>query len=363
MKIVLTGGHITPAIAMLPLLSSHALLFVVRKHTYEGDTGGSYEYKTVQELGLPFKTIATGRLQRHFTIYTIPSLLRFPVGFLQSLFILASFKPNVIVSFGGYVALPVCLAGFLLKIPIVIHEQTVGAGLANKLTGFLAKKICVTFPQSGAFFPKQKVVHTGNPLRKELFDPPSTPPFGIPRHHRFPLIYVTGGSGGSHDINILIEELLEVLLREAIVVHQTGSIELFGDYSRLTKKAETLPKELRDCYIPKKHIAPSELAWLYGNASLLVGRSGANTVNEILTFRIPSLLIPLSVAAGGEQEANAKLVENAGIGKVISQEGLTGAMLLGHIESMISKTRKREKPMSNDAPERIMNVVKDVSSL
>lgn len=354
MKLVITGGHFTPAAALLPLLQKEfSVLFVLRKYAYEGDSALSFEYKTIEKSGIPFRIISAGRLQRKLTIYTIPALLKFPVGFIQSLFILAKYRPNIVLSFGGYVALPVCLAAFILKIPVVTHEQTIRSGLANKIIAIFAKKICVTFKESLAYFPKNKTVLTGNPIRKELFHPAGKPPFPIKSN--LPIIYITGGSGGSHFINELIASILPDLLQKYTVIHQIG-------------ESEKMPVNLSERYIFKKRFEVEQLAWIYHNIALLLGRSGANTVYEVLTFSIPSLFIPLGWAGGSEQEENAMLVEKIGLGKVLPQETTTDKTLLSAIDNLVENSKKirRNKLLGQNtiiasADYNILQVIKSVS--
>ena len=109
------------------------ILLVGRKYTFEGDSALSYEYETAKRLGLPFKTLTTGRLQRKFTKYTVISLLKVPVGLTQAYKIIENFNPDVVLSFGGYVSVPIIIAAKFKKIPIVIHEQTLHAWNQIKL--------------------------------------------------------------------------------------------------------------------------------------------------------------------------------------------------------------------------------------
>src|SRR5690606_18616453 len=105
------------------------------KFAFEGDSAVSLEYTTVRELAIPFKTITAGRLQRTFSMRSIRSFLKIPVGFFQAFRIVHEMKPDVVMSFGGYIALPVTVAAYFLRIPVVIHEQTMRVGLANKVAG------------------------------------------------------------------------------------------------------------------------------------------------------------------------------------------------------------------------------------
>src|SRR3990170_2659026 len=157
MKFVVTGGHMTPAVAVLEELfkkeretkESVRILYVGRKYAMEGDRSTpSVEYQYILRLGVSFASLVTGRVQRVFTWYTIPSLLKIPIGFFHALFILLRFRPDAILSFGGYIAVPVVVTGWLLGIPIVTHEQTLTFGRANKVIEVFAKKIAVSWEDS-----------------------------------------------------------------------------------------------------------------------------------------------------------------------------------------------------------------------
>ncbi|MEK7451076.1 MAG: glycosyltransferase, partial [Patescibacteria group bacterium] len=164
MRVIIIGGHLSPALSIIEKLpKTDKVLFIGRKYVFEGDQALSLEYKTIQSLKIPFVNLITGRLQRKFTKHTIPSLLKLPYGFMRSILALIKFQPDVVLSFGGYLSFPVVLSAFLLRIPIVIHEQTLEAGLANKILSVFAKKICISWETSRKFFPKGKIVLTGNP--------------------------------------------------------------------------------------------------------------------------------------------------------------------------------------------------------
>src|SRR3989344_8160443 len=131
MKIVITGGHITPALAVIESLPKAAeIVLVGRKHTFESDNSLSFEYEEISKRKVPFRVLPSSRLQRSISRHTMPSLFRLPNSVRLARNILKEEKPNVILSFGGYIGLPVVLAAATLSIPIVIHEQTTRAGFS-----------------------------------------------------------------------------------------------------------------------------------------------------------------------------------------------------------------------------------------
>lgn len=368
MKVLITGGHLTPALAVLQhFKKSDKVLFVGRKHPLEGDSALSLEYQVCVGKGISFKDLLSGRLQRKFTIHTLPSLLKIPLGFLQAFYYVATFRPEVILSFGSYVSFPVEFCGFLLGVPIVIHEQTLGAGLTNRITSPLARTICISWESSRRFFPKEKTVFTGNPIREEIFKKVYVrggPVFGWRSSDReLPTIYITGGSLGAHAINIAVEEIIEKLLERYVVVHQTGDAKKYKDFERLCDLRNTLGGELRSRYILVRHIE-DEIGWVLRNATLVVSRAGANTVTELLALGKPALLIPLPIAADSEQAKNAKLLRDVGLGEEVAQEKLSGKTLANRIQSMMDRIgsyeksgRKAKKLVRLNAAEDIVRIV------
>jgi UDP-N-acetylglucosamine--N-acetylmuramyl-(pentapeptide) pyrophosphoryl-undecaprenol N-acetylglucosamine transferase len=364
MKIVLIGGHLAPALSVLEALPKDVkVLFIGRKYALEGDNSLSLEYKTITSLKIPFVGLNTGRLQRKVTKHTIFSLLKLPSGIIKSFLILIGFRPDVVVGFGGYVSIPVAFCAYLLGIPVVIHEQTTEVGLANKMVAGFAKKICISWDSSRNYFPKNKVVLTGNPLRKfSIFNSK----FSL-FNNKLPTIYVTGGSSGSHAVNILIEEVIEKLLDSYNIIHQVGDAQEYHDFNRLTKLKQGLPEKVRDNYILQKLIDPSQIGDLINLSSLVISRSGINTVTELIHFEKPALLIPLPFSQNNEQLKNAKFLEKIGLAVVREQSELNGKKLLRTVAQMfrnINKFKIDEKEKVNlhgkNAAQNIIAVIKNV---
>lgn len=336
MKIAITGGHFTPALSVIEHLSiDDEVLVIGRKTAYEGETSESFEYQMCKKLSIPFEVIDTGRLQRKLTNFTFLSLLKVPKSLIRSISILKKHKPDIVLSFGGYVALPIALSAFLLGIPVVTHEQTQSAGLANKIIARIAVIIFLSFEQSSRFFPKEKIILTGNPVRKEIFNVKKS--INVPKDHK--IIYVTGGSGGSHFINMTIKEIIYDLLSKYVVIHQTGDSSVFLDYEELLLLKKTLPGKLFKRYVLRKYVLQDEIGWVLNNASLVISRSGINTVSELMALNIPSFLIPLPHGQFNEQLENAKLVKKVGLSDYVSQKEVTSKLLLGKIEYMIDHTK------------------------
>lgn len=366
MRILITGGHLAPVLAILKTLPKSCQVLVVgRKYTFEGDTSLSFEYRTLAILKVPVRPINTGRLQRKFTRHTISSLFKFPLGFLQSFRVVNDFKPDIMLSFGGYVSLPIVLAGVVLRIPVVIHEQTLGAGLANRIAAFFARKVCISWETSRNFFPKEKTVLTGNPVRKyqisniKYFGRLSAEQIS---KEKLPLIYITGGSAGSHTINVLIENCLKELLKKFRIIHQIGDNFEFKDFDRLKRLRDGLDSTFKKRYIIAKFITPEAVGEVLRISDLVISRAGINTITELIFLGKPALLIPLN----NEQMANAIFMKKIGLAEILLKEKLTGKMFLNLIQSMMSdltfynqRKEDAQKIIKQDAAEKIVKVLYD----
>ncbi len=364
MKIVMTGGHMSPALSVIENLPQDwEVFFVGRKSSFEGDKSPSLEYQAVKSLNVPFIALPSARLQRKFTIYTIPSLIKVPYVLSRSFRILRKIKPDVVLGFGGYISLPVCIAAYFLNIPVVIHEQTLQAGAANKIIAKWAKMICVSWPSSKDFFPGKNVILTGNPIRKEIIDE-----FKVESSKsKVPTIYVTGGSTGSHFINSLIENSLEKLLQKYAVVHQTGDSKKYKDFDKLLEIKNKLPKNLAEKYTLAKFTQSDQVMSVLNKSALIVGRAGINTVTELLYLKKPCLLIPLPISGNSEQIENALFIKGLGLAEVLEQNKISIENFISKVNYMMDNIDKYKLSPGNEnlidkkAPEHIISVVEDVA--
>ena len=326
-KILLTGGHAaTTAIAVVgEARKKHPeweLYWVGVESAVEGKYVPTLAAKVMPGLGVKFIGITTGRLQRKFTVWTIPSLLKVPYGFIQAVKILLNIKPGVIVAFGGYASVPVCFAGWLLGIPVIIHEQTVAVGLANKINSYFARKITIAREESRKYFTKETVL-VGNPVsevikrvssKREMSDPP--------------VIYITGGSSGAQRINDVVGESLYELLRKYIIIHQTGKL----DFEKFREKKGLFPSDLKEKYEVYDFIDPKEMGEIFERADIIISRAGANTVSEMMVARRPGILIPIPWTAHDEQTENAKSIVKSGLGVILPEKDLNSENFLKTIE-------------------------------
>lgn len=349
-KIVLTGGHgATTAIATVEELAKTNtkskiwdIYWIGARSAVEGKKITPIEVSVFSRMGISIRQIVAGRLQRRFSLWTIPSLIKIPIGFLHALYHLVKIKPDVILSFGGFTAFPVVVAGYFMRIPIILHEQTVVVGRANKYSSLFANKIALAREESMKYFPKAKCVVVGNPVMEGFL---SVTPKS--KHHSPLTLFITGGSRGSLTINTAVEAILPKLLVKFQLIHHTGPM----DYKSFLRIRSVLASNLREKYELYEQIDPKEMFKIYDRSDLIISRAGANTVSEIFVTKIPALLIPIPWSYGDEQTKNARYLEKIGVAKVLNQESLTGAKLYKEIlfmannwEYFVSKAKRKDSP-------------------
>lgn len=316
-----TGGHVYPAattaLRLRELAAEQGRGGITL--TWLGSPG-RLEERIAAQHGIDFVPITTGKLRRgrtplHAITWTnLRDMGRAAVGVGQAWSIVGRLRPDVVVGFGGYVALPVGTAAWLHGRGPVVHEQTVRLGLANRLLARLARKIAVTSDQTIPLLPdrlRARAVLVGNPIRPELFTGEAeraVASLGLQAFDRdLPTVYVTGGALGAAQINSLVTASLPWLLERANVVHQCGDKEYDGQLAQVAN----LPEALAARYKLLPFIG-TELPDLYALIDMVVARSGAGTVAELTALGKPAVLIPMSLSAGGEQAHNARHLAEKG---------------------------------------------------
>lgn len=342
-KIIICGGHPTPALSLIDELittKNYDVVFVGRKYAIDSERTLSYEYKECQRRNIRFIELHAGKLTRIASRSSLVGLLRFPIGFFVALLILLKERPNLIMSFGGYIALPIASWGKLFAIPVFTHEQTMKAGTANKWIASFSDKVFTAFQDTHNQFPHGKTTWIGNPVRRSVF---ATNTLSLQCDDTVPVLYVTGGSLGSHSINVHIFNIIDSLVKRFTVVHQIGDIKEYGDY----EKAKEIQRKIRAMYpgryIPVTHVSEDDIGALYAKSTLVIGRAGANTFFELILLRKPALLIPLPWSANGEQKAHAQFFEDNGIGHIFDQKHKSNELLKIIEEMCINKKKYIER--------------------
>lgn len=263
---------------------------------YIGSTDG-IEKKMIMNGGITYRGVLCGKLRRYFSLKNLVDGFKVPVGVLQAMRILRKFKPSVVFSKGGFVSVPVVVAARLLKIPVIVHESDLVPGLANKLLFKFADKICLSFEESKKHLRKYmaKVEVTGNPVRKEILEGDKEVGYkftGLDKHR--PVILVMGGSQGARQINKLVRDGIDELLKRFQIVHIRGRGNLdIGLHRKGYAQYEYLNEQLKD---------------VYAMSEMIVSRAGANSLFEIAYLKKKAVIIPLGESASrGEQVTNARI--------------------------------------------------------
>lgn len=317
-RIILTGGgtagHVTPNIALLPRL---------KELQYDIHYIGSYngiEKELIEQFGIPYHGISSGKLRRYFSLQNFTDPFRVLKGLGEAKKLVKLLNPDVIFSKGGFVSVPVVLAGKSRHVPTIIHESDMTPGLANKLSIPSASKVCCNFPETLKHLPEGKAVLTGSPIRQELL---SGDKYKAKDFLHFasgkPVIMVVGGSLGSVAVNDAVRGILPELLRTFQVVHLCGKGKVDASLQNLEGYAqfEYVKEELKD---------------LFALTDIVISRAGANAICELLALHKPNLLIPLSAnASRGDQILNARSFERQGYSIVLEEEELNKQILLESI--------------------------------
>lgn len=324
-----TGGHTSSGLAIAAALRARLGDGVTL--AWIGSREG-LEAARAPAAGIAYHAIPTGKLRRRLAWRNVTDLLvRVPAGLGRALALLGRLRPDVVVSTGGFVAVPTAIAAALRRRPLLVHEQVVVPGLANRLAARLADRVAVTFAASACAFPAAKVIVTGNPIRPDLLQ--GDPARGFARFGldpSAPLTYVTGGAQGAQRVNRLVAGALAALLPRTQLVHQCGAVDL----ARTEATALALPGALRARYRVLAFV-DAGLGDLYAAASLVVGRAGAGTVTELAAVGRPAILIPLPEARGDEQTANARVLAEAGGAVLLPERDLTPARLAAEVAALL----------------------------
>lgn len=338
-RIVITGGHHTSALVIAKELRSkgYEVIWFGHKFTMWGDKSPGAEFREVAKAGFRFIEIKAGKVHR---TYHPLKLARLPLGFIQSFYYLLKFRPALILSFGGFLAVPVVIGGWFLGIPTITHEQTVVYGLANRVIERFARKILVSWKTSLKHFPVNKVIFTGLPLRPEIF---SREKGKYDFKNDLPTIYVTGGKQGSHVINLAIKESLTALLKKYNLIHQCGGSTIYDDFSQMREIRNKLPLKLKKRYLVEDYIFGQEVSYVFAATDLMISRAGAHSTYEIAALGKPALFIPIPWTYADEQTKNAQILVKAEIAEILPQKELSGKTLFKKIEKMMANLEKYKK--------------------
>ncbi|KKQ06492.1 MAG: hypothetical protein US25_C0023G0004 [Candidatus Moranbacteria bacterium GW2011_GWE1_36_7] len=340
MRIVLTGGgtggHLTPLVAVadklkLKLGPEADILYV--------GSGAKLEKQIMAQEGIPAKFVVSGKMRRYFSFQNFVDFFKVPIGIIQSLWILLRFMPDVIFSKGGYVAVPIVLAAWIYRIPIMIHESDSAPGMANQFLSKFANRIALAYPSAEQYFPKEKVALTGNPVRFQVTE---GDPIILRKELGFTearkTLLVLGGSQGSQVINQAIVKILPKLLQHFQVIHQTGEEHL----ESVVREAGFVGVKVgRDGYWATGFMNANKLRDAFALSDLVISRAGATFIAEIAANGKPAILVPISQSANDHQRMNAYALAQIGAALVLEETNLGEHILIEKIEKIFNDDELR----------------------
>jgi UDP-N-acetylglucosamine--N-acetylmuramyl-(pentapeptide) pyrophosphoryl-undecaprenol N-acetylglucosamine transferase len=365
MRIVLTGGgtggHLFPLLSVAKKIKEKAsdaeFLFV--------GSSGKLEETLLKENNIPLKKVSAGKYRRYFSLANFTDFFKVPLGIFQALWLLWKYMPDVIFSKGGYASIPTVVAGWIYRIPILIHESDSVPGMTNSVLGKFADRIAISYPQAEKSFQSFQVLLTGNPLRENINQgdaQKAREKFSLKAEKK--VIFIMGGSQGSETINSKIMRILPQLLKKYQVIHQTGE----KNFEKVKKEAgEQGIKIGRDGYVILPFVDEA-LADIYALVDLVISRAGANSLSEIAANKKPALIIPLKNAANDHQRMNAYALSQIGGCVVLEEDNLGENLLLSRIEEILEDAAFAQKLSQNiqsffhaDAAEKIANEILEIA--
>lgn len=341
--IILTGGgtagHCTPHLAILPYLKNN-----FDNIYYIGSENG-IEKQIISDYNIPYYSVPCEKLRRNFTLKNLTIPFKVLSGIINAGKILDKLKPDVVFSKGGFVSIPTVIAAKKRHIPVIAHESDYTIGLANKISAKYCKKVLTSFPETAKQIKNGE--HVGSPIRNSLFSvkkDDAIKRFGF--DGKKPIILITGGSQGSKAINNAVKDSLDDLLPKFDIIHVCGK----GNSSKL----------IRTGYYEIEYLSDMENAFCA--ATVCVSRAGSNTVFELMSKKMPCVLIPLPKnVSRGDQILNAEYFEKLGLATVLPQESLTPNSLVHYVNSAYTNRfntlRTFEKFPINDASKKIADIL------
>jgi UDP-N-acetylglucosamine--N-acetylmuramyl-(pentapeptide) pyrophosphoryl-undecaprenol N-acetylglucosamine transferase len=328
-----TGGHFYPIIAVAEKLNDLAIeqKILDMKLYYISDT--PYDKRALDDNKIEFFELKTGKRRVYFSIQNFFDVFKTFFAIIKAVFLVYKIFPDVIFSKGGYPSVPVAIAARILNIPLIVHESDSVPGRANEMAGKWAEKIAISYKEAVEYFPKEKTAFVGHIVRKEVRTPLREGAFEyLKLKSALPVIFVIGGSQGAKFINDALLDALPELVTRYQVIHQTGvkNFEEVKTISELVLK----DSDFKDNYYPYSYLNKLAIRMCAGVANLVVSRAGANSIAEIASWGIPSIIIPITKTNGDHQRNNAFNYARTGACLVVEESNLKPHVLIEEIDRL-----------------------------
>lgn len=351
MKILFTGGgsggHFYPIIAVAEAINDAVRERKLLEPELFYAAPDPYDRELLIANNIKFVPASAGKIRNYFSILNFFDYFKTAWGVTRSVLRIFFLYPDVIFGAGGYASFPTLLAAKLFRIPVVLLNCDASPGRVNKWASKFAVKIAVAFAEGAKFFPKEKVAHTGNPIRKSALLPAREGAHEFLKLSKdLPIILVTGGSQGSQMINDAVLSALPQLLEHYQVIHQTGTAN-FDDVQSRAKVVMGDSLKI-DRYKPIAYLNDLATRMTAGAANLVISRAGAGNIFEIAAWGLPSIIVPIPEPISHDQTKNAYAYARAGACSVIEQSNLTPGLITSEVHRILDN-EKLKHAMGNAA--------------
>lgn len=328
-----SGGHFYPLIATAEAIQARELELQTEIELYYMGPE-VFDEPLLGKMGIEYIYCPAGKVRRYASIQNFTDFFKTIRGFFVALRKLFLLYPDVVFSKGSFTSVPVVLAAWILRIPIVIHESDVVPGRANKFATKFARYIGITYPESAKYFPKEKTALIGSPLRKSFYAEPNPTILAKLRlEPNSPYILFTTGSLGAERINSFVLQALDELLPHYDIIHQAG--RMHAETMELAADELIKNPDLRRRYHVFGNVPGSDFHALQAYADLIVSRAGSGTISEIAFHQKPAILIPIPESISHDQRKNAFAYARTGAASVMEEDNLTENLLVAEIERIM----------------------------
>lgn len=346
-EILIVGGHHSSAVPIIKKLqNTHTVKFIGHKYASVLNSEVSSEYKEITSLGVDYINLKSPKFYKVGGFSKYFKLLK---STLFCLSFLIKNRPKLVLSFGGYLAVPVSIAARILFIPIVTHEQTLEKGMANKIVSTLSTKVLLSWPTSNM---SKKYVVVGLPLREEI---KNVAVKKIGKEYKIKTIFIQGGKQGSHLLNQFVFENIEYFVKNFKIIHQTSRHSENNDFQTSKK----LSKKYNGNYQSFDFIFGEDYTKVLSQADMIISRSGAHITYEACYLKMPSIFIPIPWVSGNEQLKLAINANNYTPSVVLQEKDLSFKSLKSCIDNLKQEISRGKKynHVIEDSDEKVMQIL------
>ena len=333
-----TGGHVFPLIAVANAVKEKALSSGVDLEILIIGEGQLLR-DACMASGFKFKSIFAGKIRRYLSFLNFLDIFKLPIGFVQSLWYMLLFMPNVVFAKGSYASFMPCFVAKLYFIPLFIHESDSAAGLTNRIVGKLADRVFIAFKNTESEFSPGRCLLVGNPIRKELLGASHDEGLAMFKFDtNRKTILILGGSQGARIINNIVLQSLVMLTDKYQIIHQCGD----GQFNIVKAEVDRIIKEGKDEYADRlsnnyklfPFFNVNEMRLAYAASDVIISRAGAANIFEIAAIGKPTIVIPITHSASNHQALNAQEFSNSGA-IVNEEENLATHLLINQIDKLL----------------------------